>query len=52
MPVCTGEYKGYAMSNYFILSSCSLVSAVKNEKEKGERAEHPTAKCELSLRAG
>lgn len=40
------------MSNYFILSSSSLVSAVKNEKEEGERAEHPTTKCELLLGAG
>lgn len=33
-PTHIGEYKGYAVGNYFVLSSSSLVSAVKNEREK------------------
>lgn len=38
-----GEY----MASYFILSRSSLVCAVKNEREEGERAELTTTKCEL-----
>lgn len=51
-PAHSGEYKGYAMANYFILSRSSLVCLVKSEREEGERAELTTTKRELSLGDG
>lgn len=49
-PAHFGEYRGYAMANYFILSSSSVVCAVKNERET-QRAEFTTAEYELSFGA-